>query len=234
MRTRGLTPVADDAPGGYVLKVRREDAPGWRPEHAYEGGEDVGASLISDTLRRVLERFPHPGVEFIPVRVLVVDTEEDARSDEVAGEAFAEPYWRLHCFNMLDVIDRAASRAEWWRPSEHPVSAADKFASTDLELFRPPEALVLRALPDDALFGITGVPWLRFVSEWFFDAVIEAGLFTDLWVPFRRYHLVAAEENTGGWYASEAHEERVPLRLNGRTIYHGNLKKPLRFNPHIN
>ena len=234
LRTRGLTPVSDEDAGSYVLKVLRESSSSWRPEHAYEGREEWGPSVISDTLRRLLEQFPHPGIEFIPVRTVVVDAEEELRSDEVAGEPFVERYWILHCFNMVDAIDRTASRAEWWRPSEHPIiSVVDEFASTDEEVFKP-EKLVLRTLPDDALFGLTGLPKLRFASEWLFDAVIEAKLFRDRWVPFRRYHLVAAEENTGGWYDSQSAEERVPLRLNGRTIYHGNLKKPLRFNPRIN
>ena len=95
----------------------------------------IYGAVISDRVRRLIEEFAIPGVEFFPA--------------QVSGERFGtvDGYWYMHIMHTIDIIDEGASRLQWQKPPVDYPGARPYWSSW--------EHLVLkRPAIDDHLFRI--------------------------------------------------------------------------------
>ncbi|NWK94362.1 hypothetical protein DM806_01405 [Sphingobium lactosutens] len=238
-RRMSLLPIAPDLPDHLYAMLRYSKKYPLEPV-IEQGGS--GCFLISDTIKGVLDELQSPRIEYIPVTAYRCKRVDRDGFPHGFGEEIDEPYWLMNCINNYDVIDRERTVGSWFYPDERQLSRDKEgyyFSPDDPPRLVGPKRLVLKEYPRDAMFGLVGLPDVRFVSEEFFDRLMASGLFTrgtgrfGTWGPFRRFYMNASQRGLGGYgYGGRPLDEIVPFRLNGRTLYWGDFTHdPLSFGP---
>lgn len=237
-RRMSLMPIAPDLPDHLYAKLRYSKKYPLEPV-MQQGGS--GCFLISDTIKRILDELQSPRIEYIPVTAYRCQRVDRDGFPHGFGEQIDEPYWLMNCINNYDVIDRERTAGSWFYPDERQLSRDKEgyyYSADDPPRLVGSERLVLKEYPRDAMFGLVGLPDVRFVSEVFFDRLMTSGLFTrgtgrfGTWGPFCRFYMNASQQGLGGYREGTSPDELVPFRLNGRTLYWGDFTHdPLNFGP---
>ena len=222
LRRGGSVPIGDLVTMPLNRKVLLSDSNEGRvPPLVHING---GGYWMSDRLKAIFDEFSAPCTEFFPATFSLIQNYTDLENPDVVGTPYDEPYWLYHNFNMRDVIDRDQSETEWFTGDPRLNATDSYFSDDDPPEVSKPKRLVLSYYPDDHVYGITGLPYHRFVSPELYDRIIRSGLVRSPGT-FRAYFLEKRH-----WAMPDTRlprEQRRPVRINGRVLHYGLMSDPI-------
>lgn len=147
-----------------------------------------GVPIVSDNLKRLIEDFEVPNVEFFPAEVEQFNRKISLSRPkiylgayppgDVGGGEVLKNYWWMNLWNKVDGLDRDKSIGVWM-PGLSPVTDRS-LQNEDLpDYFLPQDGrqrIVVNEAPREHLFRMVGLRSEIFVSPDFADAMSRAGM----------------------------------------------------------